>query len=363
MNKKKKYFICANGCIRRKIEAEKIAIWLQKNGLINSDNIQEADIILISTCGYDGRNQDDSIAIINNITQHFHFEQNNREIIVLGCFPHMNNEYHKNNSSKYYYISPNNISEVQNILEKQSIPFSEISEPYKISNIKSYSDVLKIKSNDKFHNASTRIQSNINYQNFKESSGIIKIASGCLSNCSYCAIKPVMGNLRSKPISKIIEEILSCNDEKLTFTAEDTGAYGIDKGCTLLDLFIQVNTLKLKKEIALTGLNPTFLNIYSSGLIDLLNNTSMNFKHIVIPIQSFSDNILRKMNRKYSSSGVINFFHKVNEKNANIQLHGHILVGFPGETMTDVNINIEQIKELNYVNFKIFKYFSNKNEK
>ncbi len=181
------------------------------------------------------------------------------------------------------------------------------------------------------------------------------ISRGCLGNCSYCAIKYSMGNVKSISENIILEEFkkgLSLGYKKFVLIGEDIGCYGIDIGTSIVSLLEKIFSVDGNYKLILNDFNPQWVIKYSKSLIPLLKKNKKRIIDIRMPIQSGSDKILQKMRRPYKISEV----EDVLEQLKGIKVHTHIMVGFPGESEEDFQETVEFVKKWKFGNIGVYAY-------
>lgn len=160
----------------------------------------------------------------------------------------------------------------------------------------------------------------------------IVINTGCLYNCTYCAIKNIVGKPVSKPITKIIEEFkqgLSLNFKKFYLSSDNIGFFN-DEGHNFIDLVTAINHLKGNFAIKIHHIHPSWL----INNIDSFENalSKKKIRSITVPVQSGNDRILKKMGRHYTREDIKSCFKRLNSKFPFLSLHTQFIVGFPSET-------------------------------
>jgi len=162
----------------------------------------------------------------------------------------------------------------------------------------------------------------------------LKIQDGCESRCSYCIIPLARGPLRSLPPSKVIAAVHNLFGEgyrEIVLTGIHLGKYGLDlgKGAGLKALLLLIEAEAIDLRIRLSSLDP---NEMDDELIDLVSTMPFVCRHFHISLQSGDDDILRKMNRAYSSLVFRNLVKTIHEKIPQAAIGADVMVGFPGET-------------------------------
>ncbi|MFX0116616.1 MAG: tRNA (N(6)-L-threonylcarbamoyladenosine(37)-C(2))-methylthiotransferase [Candidatus Hodarchaeota archaeon] len=180
-------------------------------------------------------------------------------------------------------------------------------------------------------------------------SGIVQIARGCLSSCSYCIVKKVMGNVQSYPPEQILEEIKTCIRDgcrEILLTAQDLGVYGTDIGNSLSALLERIlSYLPPNVRLRLGMLNPGSLRTELDNLLNIISHKSV-YSMLHLPIQSGDDTVLQTMGRSYSISEFKRIVNQIRLANPHMTIHTDVIVGFPSETETAFENTVDLIKWL-----------------
>jgi len=177
---------------------------------------------------------------------------------------------------------------------------------------------------------------------------IVEIASGCLSECTFCQTKLAKGMLRSYRIGDIVRQVESdveagCSEIWLTST--DNGCYGRDLGSDLVDLLSACCTVPGDFKIRLGMLNPMYMPRMIDRLIRVFDENEKIFKFIHIPVESGSDRILRLMKRGHTSKAFLDSVRAFREKLPDMTIATDVIVGFPTESELDFEMTVELVTE------------------
>jgi MiaB-like tRNA modifying enzyme len=295
----KKIFVKTFGCTLNQRTSEE----LTEDAFV-VDNIDDADLILINTCGVKEQTE---FKIIKYLTELRKQGINEEKLILFGCLVDID-------SSKLKKASPNSkLIGLKDAALLKSIISSE----------------RKVKPKRKVTQA-------------------IIIANGCLGKCSYCAVKFARGKLESKPILQIKQEIenaLEKGAKEILLTAQDTGCYGLDINTNIVELLKEIIKIKGEYRIRLGMANPQHLIKFYKELAEVYENKKI-YKFLHIPIQAGDNKTLKRMNRFYNTTDIetiISYMRKVHPK---ITIATDIIVGFPQETEKEFNNTIKFIKKI-----------------
>ncbi len=190
----------------------------------------------------------------------------------------------------------------------------------------------------------------------------VKIEDGCESKCTYCAIPSARGSVRSKPRESVIEEIEALSASgvaEIVLTGIETGSYGIDfnNGYRLKDLIAELDERKSASLIRLGSLAPELIG---KDFVDTVKGLKILAPHFHLSIQSGSDNVLRKMKRRYSRAMALENIRRIREAIPGATFTTDVMVGFPGETDADFLDTVSFIKEVGFLDAHVFAYSKRK---
>ncbi len=190
--------------------------------------------------------------------------------------------------------------------------------------------------------------------------GIIPISIGCLSNCSYCAVKLARGKLKSYPADEILKDVKYLSKsgcKEIWLTSQDNGCYGADRNTYLAALIRSVCEVEGDFKIRVGMLNPTYVKNEKilDNLIDAYKHKKV-LKFLHLPVQSGSNKILRLMNRRYVVKDFEKIVSEFRKEIPNLFLSTDIIVGFPEETEEDFQLTVGLLKKIkpNKVNISKF---------
>lgn len=368
----KNFYIIGLGCKRRKIDDQTAYNYLIANGFSYAKTLKNADLVIISTCANDQRQEDRSVEAI----EHFSRLHKKARFVITGCLPKINPPAIKKLGS-FTMIGPTEMHKFDDLINAK-FKFNDFHDANLLKDFPIFTwkslprrFIYNLKIDRKFAKKcfifAQRLLLDLVYKfkrshrsdpDFKYKNNelfFLRLAKGCPGNCSYCAIKFATGRLRSKPIDEIINEFRSGLDKghKLfLLTAGDTGAYGQDINTNVVELFKEIFKFEGDYRLIIKSFNIQWLIRYHSELLPLFRDNFHKIDYITLPVQSASDNILEKMRRPYKTKDMKKVFRNVMDQIPELKITTHILVGFPGETQDDFMRTVEFIEEfkLYYVN-------------
>ena len=302
------------GCSKNLIDTEMAIGLLKKNSFEIVNNVEEAQMIIINTCGFIESAKQEAI---NTILEMAEYKQNEKckYLIVMGCLVQRYKKELEEALPEVDLFIP--IDEYDGFCDK----ITEL-----IGKDKSFSECQKL-------DYMNRIISTGN------TTAYLKIAEGCSNKCTYCAIPYIRGPYISRPMEDILKEanrLSKMGIKELIVIAQDTTKYG-------MDLYGELKLSQLLEELCkIEGFEwIRFLYAYPESITEELIRTVKNNDKICnyfdIPIQHISDSVLKRMNRKSTQNQIENLLQKIKQEIPNVVLRTSLIVGFPGETEEDFN--------------------------
>ena len=186
----------------------------------------------------------------------------------------------------------------------------------------------------------------------------VKISEGCLNRCAFCAIPLIRGNLKSRTIESIVEEVrneVNSGVYEINLISQDTTKYGYDLygKHAIVDLLTELVKIEGDFKIRLLYLYP---EIVSDELIDFIKNNDKVMNYFDIPIQHSEDKMLKAMHRRGDKELITNLLKKIRKEIPSATLRTTLMVGFPYEEESDVNNMIKFIKDIKFDHLGAFAF-------
>lgn len=316
LNKGRKVAAVALGCAQNRIDTEEILGLLGRRGYIITDEPAQADLIIVNTCAFIERAQQESIETILTLAQ----QRRSSEtlLIAAGCL-----------AQHFGARLLQGIPELDGVIGVHS--YSRMPE-FLENCFHRKKGLLLMEPPSAYRDPRPRLLTTPPY------SAYVKIAEGCDNHCRYCLIPSLRGPLRSRPPGEIVAEIdhlLSGGTREINLIAQDTTAYGSDDGGpgslpALLELIL--------REIP----TPFWLRILyahpdrvTDSLIKLIAGESRICKYLDLPLQHINSTVLRRMGRRYNRAEVMALLRRLRQQIPGVVLRTTYLTGFPGESRAD----------------------------
>ena len=316
------------GCAKNLVDTENVLGLLKQSGQEITTSPQEADAIIINTCGFIESAKAEAIQTILDTAD---LKQKHlQKLIVMGCLAkRYKPELEKEMPEVDRFISLDEYDHLGQIL----------------------SDVLGTRiSND--YGLTPRVLSG------KPWMAYLSISDGCNNRCAFCAIPLIRGNLRSRKKEDIIHEAerLAANGVKeITLVAQDCTRYGWDTDgkSHLSELLKELDQIEGIRWIRM-------LYMYPDEMPDDLIDTIVHSRHVLpyfdIPTQHGSDRILHRMKRKTSRAQILDRVHMIRKEVPDAVLRTSLITGFPGETIEDHELNLSLVQEIRWNHLGVFTF-------
>ena len=330
-----KYYITTYGCQLNVHESEKLAGILKEEGYESADDIKDADVIIFNTCAIREGAEDRVFGNVGALKK-LKKENKNKIIAVCGCMTQQ-----KEKADKLYKM----------------FPFVDII--FGTSNLYKFKEFLNKKTKRllAYDEDFNLIGENMPFYRTSGDNAWVNIMQGCNNFCTYCIVPYVRGRERSRKsedILKEIKEVVREGYKKITLLGQNVNSYGKDCGeICFSELLKKVCEIDGDFKVAFMTSHPKDL---TSDVIDVIAKNDKLLKEIHLPVQSGSNKILEKMNRKYTREKYLSIIEEIKTKIPDVRITTDIIVGFPGETEEDFEQTCDLIKKVRYDGIFAFMY-------
>lgn len=324
-----KFNIVTFGCKVNQYESNMMKERMLSSNFFYVENISEANIIVVNTCSVTNVADKKCLKMIRRIKR----EYPNSILVVAGCSSQNKQEIYENLDIDIL-IGNKDKSKIDILLKEY------------IKNHKRYV---------KFYNDRKLDFEDMLISDYNHIRAFIKIEDGCDNFCSYCIIPYVRGSVRSKNFETVIKEaklLTQKGHKEIVLTGIHTGHY-MDNDYDLTDLINELSKIEDLLRIRISSIEITELN---DKFLNMLSTNKKVCDHLHIPLQAGSDEILKKMNRKYDLKYYEEKIKKIRMIRPNISITTDIIVGFPYETDKLFNETLEFSRKMNFSKIHVFPY-------
>ena len=326
----KKIFIKTFGCQMNEYDSNRIYDSVKKIGFFKTENYEEANCYLLNTCHIREKAKDKVYHEIGRVKKIFRSRQKPL-VIVTGCVAQAENQeilkrepyidlvigpqsYHKINDAILNYINRKN--------KVEETEFDAISKFNYLSRIKNESGKI---------------------------SSFLTIQEGCDKFCHFCVVPYTRGPEYSRPFKQILDEALYLAEngtKEITLLGQNVNAYE-NEGSKLSNLLLEIEKISGIERVRYTTSHPKDM---TEDLIDVYKNTKKLMPLVHLPVQSGSNKILDRMNRKHTVNEYLKIFDKLKKINENIEFSSDFIIGYPGEEEQDFNDTFDLIDRIKFIN-------------
>lgn len=375
------------GCKVNQYETQAIRESLVARGFVETNHEQAADLYVINTCTVTSMSDEKSRQYIKKVRR----KNPDATVVVTGCYAEADAEAIKRMEGVDYVITKSEEARLAEIISRNTVhhvPDQQMATPlrdfYSDENTsplrggESHGVVETFPSfNGRYNREGERVFQteelttelakdsiyNLKISHFEgHTRGFLKIEDGCDMYCSYCIIPYVRGGIKSRrpqDIKKEAERLIDNGYKEIVLTGIHLGAYGreLQESYRLPDVIYLLSNLSGLERLRLSSLE---VNEITHDLINLFVSTKKLCPHFHIPLQSGDDFILKKMNRKYTSSHYLETLGHIRSKMDLPSFTTDVMVGFPGERDTHFENTINLCKQAGFSRIHIFPFSKRK---
>ena len=336
---KKKVFIKTFGCQMNEYDSNRISDSLKKINFFQTPNQNDANLYILNTCHIRDKAKEKVYHEVGRVKKIYR-NKNKPIMVIAGCVAQAeNDEMFKREPYIDIVIGPQSYHKINNVIQN----FVE----------KSKYEETEIDTHDKFKLFDT-IKNNSN-----KISSFLTIQEGCDKFCHFCVVPFTRGPEYSRPFKNIIleaEQLVSNGVKEITLLGQNVNAYSYkdtSKEYRISDIINELEKFSELLRIRYTTSHPIDM---SDDLLECYKNCKKLMPFIHLPIQSGSNNILKKMNRKHTVEEYLDTWQKLLKINKDIKFSSDFIVSYPGETNYDFEETIKIIKKIKFINSFSFIY-------
>lgn len=319
------------GCDKNRVDAERLLAIVRGRGFAVTDDIAEANIVIVNTCAFLNEARKEAIDTVLDCDAYRGGKL--EKIVVTGCLPEKYAaELFPSLTEADVFLGCNDADKLLDSIER------------------SYREGRVDAVGTGHESAGGRVLTTpLHY-------AYLKIADGCSNHCTYCLIPKIRGRYRSYPMERLVEEAASLGDlSELLLVAQDTTRYGEDLygENRFVELIRRLSALDNIETIRLLYCYP---DVIGDELIDELADNPKLVKYIDIPLQHSEDRVLKLMNRKGSRAEYAALLQKLRERVPGIAVRSTFIAGFPTETEEEAEALASFLQEQELENCGFFAY-------
>lgn len=329
-----KFFIQTFGCQMNVYDGQRIAAMLSARGLTQTDNLADADIIILNTCAVRAKATDKVFSALGRVRK---AKKPSAMFGIVGCVARESGaDAFRRIPDLNFVLGPQSYHKLPEILDNPDARLLNI-------------DLGGL---EKFDELPQMTRSPV--------VAYIPIQEGCNHCCTYCIVPYTRGREVSRPYDDIMRDVAHAANTgaiEICFLGQNVNGYKYTdangKLWRLSDLIRATAKLDAVKRIRFTSSYPTEM---TDDLIEMFAIEPKLLPFLNMPIQSGSPNVLTRMNRPYSLNLYIDIVDKLRHARPDIQVSSDFIVGFPGETDDDFDQTMQIAKQIKYINSYSFKY-------
>ena len=324
----KSYYIYTYGCQMNESDSERLAHQLESVGYIATEEVNEADLIILNTCCVRETAEN---KIYGRIGELKHLKEKNKNLIIAitGCMA-------QKNQADMFKRAPH----IDIVLGTH--------------NIQHINEMVKEVQRTKKRQVNVEMDNTVLPELAAKPNGTffawVPIMNGCNKFCTYCIVPHVRGREISRPVDAIVKDVRELGEKgfkEITLLGQNVNSYGLDfkDGTDFGTLVDALDGIPGIERIRYMTSHPQDM---TKGMVDALGRSSNIVTQLHLPVQSGSDNILKRMNRHYSVEQYKELLQYCREKIDGVTITTDIIVGFPGETEEDFQQTLQLLKDVRY---------------
>jgi ribosomal protein S12 methylthiotransferase len=332
MLENKLFALVSLGCDKNRVDSEKLMGLIAEHGCALTDDLEEANIIIVNTCAFLNSARKEAIDTVLDCNAYR--GGNLEKIVVTGCLPQkFADELVGKLTEADVFLGTNDYDKIFEGLERAYAEEGQVN--------------LVGCGNGQFR--AERVQST------SEHYAYLKIADGCFNRCTYCLIPKIRGSYHSYPMEDLLKEAEGLGElSELILVAQDVTRYGEDGGKNrLVELLQKLSSLENIGHIRLLYCYPEAV---TDELIAEMKRNPKIYHYLDIPLQHSEDRVLKIMNRRGTRKAYLNLFKKLREEIPDICIRSTFIAGFPTETAEEHENMKAFLREADLDNCGFFAY-------
>jgi len=338
--KNKSYFLLSLGCAKNLVDSESMASLLLNSGYKSLQKPEQAEILIVNTCGFIKPARDESIEELQKLAKK---KKKGQILIAAGCL-----------TQRYRELIAKEVPGIDGIIgTKRWMDIIELIQDLRKDPKKPRYDIPE-------HATIGTDEHGVLRAAIQGTNAYLKIADGCRRKCTYCAIPLIKGTQVSRPVERIISETRSLaakGVKEIILIAQDTTDYGSDLGMKNGLSFLLDQLVLNNPQIPWYRILYAYPGVVTDKLIETMAKHHQILPYLDIPLQHADPTILKQMKRPYNMDHVIKMVEKLRNAMPDFAIRSTFIVGFPGEGDKEFNTLLEFIKTIEFDHVGAFTYF------
>ncbi len=304
----KKIYMESLGCAKNQVDSEILLSYAGESGYTRTDDVTEADVIVVNTCGFIESAKEESVNTFFALRE----KNPDAKIIMAGCLAQR-------------YGKEMELEEADAIFGNHDLSYF----PQVLEDVEKKERTVLV---PEYPDPDRERDDRNELLSFPRSA-YLKISEGCNHCCSYCAIPVIRGSLRSRPFEKVVKEaerLISTGVYEINVVAQDLGAYGLDLygKSRFVELMDTLSSLPGDFVLRMLYIHP---DTFPEELIDLVSKRDKILPYFDIPVQHANHEVLLSMKRTGSGKVYGDLFERIRKKNPDAVIRTTLMLGYPGE--------------------------------
>lgn len=332
-----RFHIITLGCPKNEVDSRGMERKLLQQGYRPAPSPRQADVLIINTCGFIERAREESLKVAREYTRR---KKKGQRLIIAGCLPQLwGKRLLEEIPEADAFLGTRRWMEIGQVVEKLEESRGE--------------KIILLGDPEKIPFDSAGLSASWG------SSAYLKISEGCSSKCAFCTIPVIKGPARSFPRQALVEEarqLAKAGVKELILVAQDTTAYGLDRGERdgLITLIEEI--LEAAPELRWLRIMYTSPAHITEKLLRAMESIPQICHYLDMPLQHAHPNILRKMRRPYTPERVKRLIGEIRQTIPDIAIRTTFIVGYPGETEEAFQYLVDFVEEMAFDRVGIFIY-------
>ena len=334
-------FFTSLGCSKNLVDSQVMLGHLGLGGFEMTNDPADATVIIVNTCSFIDAAKQESIDTILDLADYKNPENGKCEaLVVAGCM-----------AQRYAFELEKELPEADLIIGtgeyNKIVPLLVALREGKLET-KSHVEIPRF-----IHTEyDPRLNTGPSYMAW------LKISEGCNRNCTFCIIPTLRGKLRSRTVESLVAEaknLVASGVKEFNLISQDLSDYGVDlsEENNIQNLLKGLESVEGVEWIRLFYFYPDEL---TDEVIEVIRNSKKICSYLDMPVQHFSNNVLKRMNRKITGEEILNRVNRLRERIPNMVIRTSVIVGFPGETEDDFDQLLKGVAKSKFDHLGIFRY-------